>query len=83
MKVVALDQLSGIGLADGVKQPLGVGRAAQKVQRLQHALVLVLGQQDHGAGILARNMKSRATVAHLVHVLCQVLSKGAVGNVPH
>jgi hypothetical protein len=26
---------------------------------------------------------SRATVAHLVHVLCQVLSKGAVGNVPH
>jgi hypothetical protein len=37
LKVVALDQLSGIGLADGVKQPLGVGRAAQKVQRLQHA----------------------------------------------
>ena len=58
-------------------------RAAQKVQRLQHALVLVLGQQDHGAGILARNMKSRATVAHLVHELCQMLSKGAVGNVPH
>jgi hypothetical protein len=31
------------------------------VQRLQHALVLVLGQQDHGAGILARKPRDCRT----------------------
>ena len=80
MKVVALDQLSGIGLADGVKQPFGVGRAAHKVQRLQHA---PYSSSDSKTTVRAFWRVSRATVAHLVHVLCQVLSKGAVGNVPH
>jgi hypothetical protein len=78
-----LGQLTGIGLLDGTNQPRRIGWTSQQMQRLQHSLVLLLGYHHDSAGILARNMKRGAAVAHLVHVFGEMRAKLCVRDVTH
>ena len=62
-------EFSGASSLDGTHETLRIGGAAQQMQRLDHALVLVRGHHDDSARILARDVERRAAVAHLLHIL--------------
>ncbi len=89
-----MDQLmflafAGFKAANGLKQPRGIGRGAQEVQRFLHAIPITLGDQHHRLPALAGDhhggVIGHHTVTHRLEIGPRLVGKahGDHGHVLH